>query len=91
MDSAPQGPVCQSCGMPMATPEDFGTNADGSSNEEYCTYCFRNGEFTAPDMTMEEMIEHVAAIGVDKLGMAEDEAKQMASEVMPKLKRWQSA
>ena len=42
-------------------------------------------------MTMEEIIEHVAAIGVDKLGLSDDEAKQMASEVMPKLKRWQSA
>ncbi|MBU4293030.1 MAG: zinc ribbon domain-containing protein [Actinobacteria bacterium] len=33
-------PFCQSCSMPMMKPEDFGTNADGSKNEEYCTYCF---------------------------------------------------
>lgn len=91
MSAAPQGPQCQSCGMPMAKPEDFGTNADGSRNEQYCTYCFQAGEFTAPDMTMEQMIEHVAAIGADKLGMAEDAAKQMAEQVIPKLKRWQSA
>jgi len=69
MDAAPQGPQCQSCGMPMARPENFGTNADGSRNEDYCAYCFQAGELTAPNMTLE----------------------QMASEVIPKLKRWQSA
>ena len=45
---------CQSCAMPM-TEELFGTNADGSKNEDYCMYCFKDGEFTS-DMTMEEMI-----------------------------------
>ena len=32
---------CQCCGMPMGdTDELYGTNADGSKNEEYCKYCF---------------------------------------------------
>ena len=31
----PKGPICQSCVMPMEKPEDFGTEADGSRNEEY--------------------------------------------------------
>jgi len=34
-----------------------GTNADGSLSDEYCTYCYGDGEFTN-DMTMDEMIEH---------------------------------
>ena len=46
---------CQSCGMPL-TDEILGTNADGSKNEEYCIYCFKDGAFTG-DFTMEEMIE----------------------------------
>ena len=33
---------CQSCGMPL-TEEVLGTNADGSKNEEYCMYCYREG------------------------------------------------
>ena len=36
---------CQSCGMPL-TPEILGTNADGSKNEEYCIYCYKDGAFT---------------------------------------------
>jgi len=38
---------CQSCGMPMTKdPQGGGTNADGSKNEKYCSYCYQNGEFT---------------------------------------------
>ena len=39
--------MCQSCGMPLKKdPAQGGTNADGSKNELYCSYCFQNGEFT---------------------------------------------
>lgn len=35
---------CQSCAMPMGGEKDLlGTNADGSNNEEYCKYCFKDG------------------------------------------------
>ena len=50
---------CQSCGMPMMASEQFGKNENGSINEDYCSYCFQNGNFTQ-DYTMEEMIEHCA-------------------------------
>ena len=45
---------CQSCGMPL-TEDVLGTNADGSKNEDYCMYCYRDGKFLQ-DCTMEEMI-----------------------------------
>jgi hypothetical protein len=31
---------CQSCGMPLSKGEDFGTNAGGSKNDDYCVYCY---------------------------------------------------
>ena len=38
---------CQSCGMPMKQdPQGGGTNADGSINALYCSYCYQNGAFT---------------------------------------------
>ncbi|MEE1156118.1 MAG: zinc ribbon domain-containing protein, partial [Methanobrevibacter sp.] len=46
---------CQSCAMPMTGSEIYGTNADGSKNEDYCIYCFKDGEFTS-DMSMDEMM-----------------------------------
>ena len=33
-----------------------GTNQDGSINEEYCIYCYKDGTFV-DDCTMDEMIE----------------------------------
>lgn len=46
---------CQSCGMPMAAEEHFGTQQDGSHQAEYCCYCYQNGRFT-DDVTMDQMI-----------------------------------
>ena len=78
---------CQSCAMPM-TDELFGTNADGTKNEEYCMYCFKDGEFTS-DMSMEEMMSFC----IDKMvevhpEIDKKEASAMMMEVFPKLKRW---
>ena len=37
---------CQSCGMPLQAEDQWGTNADGSLNEEYCCYCYQKDAFT---------------------------------------------
>lgn len=79
-------------GMPMDTPELFGTNADGSKNEDYCTYCFKDGKFTQ-DVTMDEMIdiclEHLDEFNKDsEKKVTADEAKTMMKEYFPTLKRW---
>lgn len=47
---------CQSCGMPMKNdPKHGGSNADGSQSELYCSYCYQDGAFTQPDLTVTEM------------------------------------
>ncbi len=83
-----RSPICQSCGMPMKKDEDFGTNDDNSFHKEYCHYCFKEGEFTEPDLTLEQEINKVAGIAVEQLGMTEEQAKKMAVEIIPRLKRW---
>ena len=83
---------CQSCGMPMETPEMYGTNADSSKNEDYCTYCFKDGKFTQ-DVSMDEMIE-VCIKYLDEFNkdsekkVTADEARTMMKEYFPSLKRW---
>lgn len=79
---------CQSCGMPMDTEEAvWGTNADGSQNEEYCSYCYQDGKFNA-DMSMEEMIEICVPPMTESTGMEPDKAREMMRSFMPTLKRW---
>ena len=83
---------CQSCGMPLTKNEDCGTNADGSTNFDYCQYCYKDGMFLQ-DCTMDEMIEHCAQF-VDEVNkqmpkpMSKDEYKQMMQGFFPMLKRW---
>lgn len=81
-----QGPFCQSCAMPMAKSENFGTNADGSQNQEYCGYCFQKGKFTEPNITMEQMIEKCAGI-MRQMKMPEAQIEQTKTFI-PMLKRW---
>ena len=80
---------CQSCGMPMGeTDEMYGTNADGSKNEEYCQYCFADGKFVQ-ECTMEEMIEFcIPHMAEANTGMSEQDAKAMMLEFFPTLSRW---
>ncbi|MDD5304371.1 MAG: zinc ribbon domain-containing protein [Elusimicrobia bacterium] len=70
------GPFCQSCGMPLRQPEDYGTEADGLMAEDYCRFCFQSGMFTAPDLSMQGMIDRSPDIP-DR------------SRIIPALKRWQ--
>jgi hypothetical protein len=48
--------ICQSCGMPIEKPEQFGTNTNGSVNQDYCIYCYKDGKFI-DDVSMEEYID----------------------------------
>jgi hypothetical protein len=51
---------CQSCGMPMEKdPAKGGTNADGSKNSKYCSYCYEMGSFHDNFMKVDEMIKLV--------------------------------
>lgn len=80
---------CQSCGMPMAKKEEFGTNADGSQNDDYCCYCYQHGAFTG-DMTMEDMIAFNLKFNEENghpLG-SQEEARKMMEQWFPTLKRW---
>jgi hypothetical protein len=71
----------------MHKDEDFGTNADGGRNLEYCHYCFENGHFTEDQITAIEMADKVAAI-MAQMGTPSDQARAMAHDFIPKLKRW---
>jgi hypothetical protein len=79
---------CQSCGMPIGTDELKGTNGDGSKNQDYCVYCYKDGKFTA-DITMRQMIDFCVKPMVEhNKGMTEEQARKMMDEFFPKLKRW---
>lgn len=91
MDTQKEMKFCQSCGMPL-TDEILGTNADGSKNDEYCIYCYKDGAFTN-NCTMEEMAEFCSKYVEEYnkntgMNLTADEYKQGLMKFFPTLKRW---
>jgi len=58
--------ICQSCGMPINDPSLHGTETEGGWSCQYCHYCYQNGQFTQPTMTLEEMQYNVRCRMEDK-------------------------
>jgi len=78
---------CQSCTMPL-DPDMRGTEKDGSPSQEYCKYCYQDGVFTKPDMTIDEMSTIVktemAKMNLDPGLIA------MSLNMLPTLGRWKA-
>lgn len=81
---------CQSCGMPLKKdPKGGGTNTDGTLSLSCCSYCYVNGRFVQPDITIEEMRTLVVGKLREK-GFPRFVARFFASN-LHKLERWRSA
>ncbi|MDY6327688.1 MAG: zinc ribbon domain-containing protein [Bacteroidales bacterium] len=71
--------------MPL-TNEILGTNTDGSQNQEYCIYCYKDGAFNG-SFTMEEMVEFCSqyveeyTINGNKVKLLNDNATYWGTQV----------
>ena len=85
----PKGPFCQSCGMPLSRdPLGGGTEADGARSNEYCSHCYRNGRFTEPNISVEQMIAKVEG-KLREMHFPGFLARHFSKRI-PTLQRWQS-
>jgi hypothetical protein len=82
-----QSPICQSCGMPLKTLADYGTEADGSKSNKNCSFCYQNGRYINPDISMADMIKGCVQIMI-KFGMPADQAQTQMEQLIPTLARW---
>jgi len=85
-DEKMENRICQSCSMPITTDLDLGTNKDGSINNDYCKYCYKDGEFI-DKVTMEEYIDMCSQYG-SQAGMTNEEMREHCTKIFPTLKRW---
>ena len=81
-------PRCQSCGMRFEVESFYGTEADGSENKAYCKFCYQNGAFTKPDLTLQGMIDMSVHFMTTNMGFEEPKARAMSEAIIPHLKRW---
>ena len=79
---------CQCCSMPIPDPAIHGTEADGTTSEHFCKYCYDHGDFTMKDVTMDDFIERTAPMEAEALGISREEAVSLMATLLPHLDRW---
>ncbi len=66
--------ICQSCGMPITSNDQLGWEKDGTTNEDYCKHCYKDGEFI-DKVSMAEYIEMCSQYS-EQAGMTNAEMKK---------------
>lgn len=75
--------------MPInATFDNLGSKTDGTPSLEYCKYCFLDGEFSNPTLSLDDMIQNSVSFMTGSLSFTPEAAAKMSNDVVPKLGRW---
>ena len=81
---SPRQLKCQCCGMPL---EDsiLSREKDGTLNEEYCQWCYADGNYTYSDMDdlIETCIPHMVSAEI-----SEEQARAYMQQMLPTLDYW---
>ena len=81
---------CQSCGMPMKKdPEKGGTNAHGGKSLDYCSYCYKDGAFTSPEIRTAADMQEFCIRKLKEMGTPGFMAWLLTRSI-PRLKRWRT-
>jgi hypothetical protein len=62
----------------------------GRIDADYCHFCFREGRFTRPDISLDEMIKLSVSNAVEA-DMPREQAVASARLLLPTLKRWRDS
>lgn len=81
---SPRQLICQCCGMPLED-DILSKEKDGSFNEQYCKWCYAEGEFAYSKL--DDLIE-VCAKNMASGPFSEEEAKRYLRDFLPKLDYW---
>lgn len=74
---------CQSCSLPWKNDP----NPDEREHEIYCALCYKDGDFTNPNQTLEEMEKYVFEMALEHTRYAPFLIKQHVKKIK-KLERW---
>lgn len=81
---SPRQLICQCCGMPLAD-DSISKETDGFFNEEYCKWCYADGEYTYDNM--DDLVEYCATHLATEFYTPEKIRAHMR-ETLPKLNYW---
>lgn len=81
---SPRRLICQCCGM-LLDESAISKETDGSFNEEYCKWCYSNGEYTYHDMgdLVDYCAEHMATES-----FSSEQVRAYIKDMLPNLNYW---
>lgn len=81
---SPRQLICQCCGMPLED-SNISKESDGNFNEEYCKWCYTDGEYIYHDMDdlIEVCVNHMASEHFQP-----DQVRSYMRDLLPKLDYW---
>ena len=83
---SPQTLVCQCCGMPLTDDLMVSLNPDGSFNEEYCKWCYTDGNFTYK--TKDSLLDFLVKNMPNPENQSDTERRTMYDGHLSMLKHW---
>lgn len=83
---APRQLVCQCCGMPLHEDALISREPDGGLREDYCRWCYADGEFAYDDM--QALMDAAAPQMAIMYAMTEQAARALLAATLPGLDRW---
>lgn len=81
---SPRKLICQCCGMPLED-DIMSKEKDGSINEDYCKWCYKDGNFTYNDM---ESLISFCENTMSNENFTRAQVRDYMSNLLPKLKHW---
>lgn len=83
----PRKLICQCCGMPLEDDGTISREKDGNFNEEYCKWCYTDGEFVYKDI---KALEDFLVSHMSNENFPPEKARKFFGEQLPKLNYWKA-
>jgi transcriptional regulator with XRE-family HTH domain len=82
---SPRKLICQCCGMPLED-SSISKEPDGTFNEEYCKWCYTDGQFVYTDLAQltDFLVGHMA-----NENWPPEQVRTYLEAMLPKLRHWQ--
>ncbi len=82
----PRQIVCQCCGMPLSEDDVISREQDGSYNEDYCKWCYAEGEFVYK--SKESLLDFLISNMPNPENLNDDERRRQFNSYLSQLKHW---
>lgn len=83
---SPRQLICQCCGMPLNEDSLISREADGSYNEDYCKWCYADGDFAykSKDSLLDFLVSHMP----NPNNLSDEDRRIQFDSYLLQLKHW---